>query len=102
MKYKVKFLPSANYDINELADALSEYPNKAKRIFQEMEEKIELVKDNPKMFPVYQGNPKYRRINLEDHALFYIVSEALKEIHIYRVIYSKRDIENLLSEQSDN
>ena len=40
MKYKVIYLPIANRDIVKIDDALTEYPNKAKRIFKEMESKV--------------------------------------------------------------
>ncbi|MDR1571898.1 MAG: type II toxin-antitoxin system RelE/ParE family toxin [Clostridiales Family XIII bacterium] len=98
MKYKVIFLPGANRDIASLADVLTPYPNRARRIFQEMERKLEQLKDNPFMWTTYHANPKYRRINLEDHALFYVVGEDSHEVRIYRVIYAKRDIPTLLDE----
>ena len=96
MKYKIKFLPSANQDINDLADILTPYPNKARRLFQEMEQKIESLKDNPLMYPEYQADPRYRRMNLEGHALFYDVDVINHEIRVYRIIYAKRDIAKLL------
>jgi len=37
MKYKVDYLPIADRDVVALSDALAGYPNKAKRVFLEME-----------------------------------------------------------------
>ncbi|MDR1069848.1 MAG: type II toxin-antitoxin system RelE/ParE family toxin [Gracilibacteraceae bacterium] len=96
MRYKVLLLPQANRDIASLADALASYPSKAKRIFQEIERKLDALKDNPLAWPVYHANPKYRRMLLEGHALFYIVDEDMHEAKVYRVIYAKRDIPRLL------
>jgi plasmid stabilization system protein ParE len=98
MKYKVAFLPQANRDIASLADILAPYPDKARRLFQEMEQKIDLLKDNPFIWAVYHQRPKYHRMNLEGHALFYIVDEGSHEVRIYRIIYAKKDISKLLGE----
>jgi len=98
MKYRA--LPSsyAARDLAILANILAPHPGKARRLFKEMEHKLDLLEDNPHMWPVYHANPKYRRMNLEDHALFYTIDEAKREVNIYRVIYARRDIERLLGE----
>jgi len=48
MKYKVTYLPLANQDILRISKALENYPNKAKRLFQEMENKLKMLEDMPK------------------------------------------------------
>jgi plasmid stabilization system protein ParE len=98
MKYEVAYSPQANRDIASLADILAPYPSMAGRLFQEMERKLKLLRDNPFAWPVYHANPKYRRMNLEGHALFYLVDEGRHEVKIYRVIYAKRDIAKLLED----
>ena len=98
MRYKVKLLPQANGDIVGLADILTPYPNKAKWLFQEMERKIDRLKDNPLEWAAYHANPKYRRIVLEDHSLFYVIDEDNREVQIHRIIYAKRDISKLLND----
>jgi len=97
MKYEVIFSSYANRDIAILAEILAPYPNKARRLFSEMERKLDLLKNNPLMCEQYSTAPKYRRMNLEDHTLFYTVDESNRQIRIYRVIYSKRDISKLLN-----
>jgi len=92
MKYKVVFLPIANLDIIRIDDVLTDYPNKAKRIFKEMDKKITDLKDMPLMWPVYQANPKYRRMILEDYILFYIVDDNEQKIKVYRILYDKMNI----------
>jgi len=96
MKYKPVYLPVANLDILRIDDALTEYPNKAKRLFQEMESKIIDLEDNPYMWPVYQAKPEYRRMILEDHLLFYKVDCDEHKIRIYRVLYDKMNIPEYL------
>ena len=92
MRYKTIYLPVANRDIIRIDDALAEYPNKAKRIFQEMESKVADIEEMPLMWPAYQAKPEYRRMILEDHLLFYKVDEGELEIKIYRILYDKMDI----------
>ena len=97
MKYRVILSSYATRDLAILADILSPHPNKAKGLFKEMEHKLDLLEENPYMCTAYHANTKYRRMNLKDHVLFYTVDDTKREINIYRVIYAKRDIEELLS-----
>ena len=92
MKYKASYLPTANRDIQRIGDALSDYPNKAKRLLQEIERKVIILEDMPYMWPVYQLKPKYRQMALEDHLLFYTVDETERKVKVYRVLYAKMDI----------
>jgi len=92
MRYKAIYLPVADRDIIRIDDALMEYPNKAKRIFQEMDSKVTDLEIMPYMWPVYQAKPEYRRMILEDHLLFYKVDEDENKVRIYRILYDKMDI----------
>lgn len=98
MKYKAMPSSYANRDIARLAEILAPYPSKARRLFKEMEQKLDLLENNPYMCPPYHANSKYRCMTLEGHALFYTVDDEKREINIYRVIYVRRDIERLLGE----
>lgn len=92
MKYKVSYLPIADSDIIRIDAALSDYPSKAKRLFQEIESKVADLEDMPYMWPVYHLKPEYRCMVLEDHLLFYKVDEDDHKVRIYRVLYSKMNI----------
>ena len=92
MKYKVEYLPIADRDIAALSDALADYPNKAMRVFLEMEKKLKHLEDMPYMWPAYQLKPEYRRMVLEDHLLFYTVDEDEHRVKVYRILYDKMDI----------
>jgi plasmid stabilization system protein ParE len=96
MKYKIILSSYANRDIAILADILALHPNKARRLFKEIEQKLDLLEDNPFMCQEYPANPRYRRMVLEGHALFYTVDESKREVYVYRVVYAKRDISKLL------
>ena len=92
MKYKVEYLSIADRDVQAMSDALADFPNKAKRIFREMEKKLILLEDMPYMWPEYQLKPEYRRMILEDHLLFYTVDDTEQRVKVYRILYDKMDI----------
>ena len=92
MKYKVTYLPLANQDILRISKALENYPNKAKRLFQEMENKLKMLEDMPYRWPAFRMKPEYRQMVLEDHLLFYLVDEDEHAVKIYRVLYEKMDM----------
>ena len=99
MKYKVRHTPQANKEIVAIAQALLQYPSMGKRIFQEMDDKLEGLQVNPFVWPQYLANPKYRRINIEAHSIFYVVNEEKREVIVCHIYYSKRDILRLLEDQ---
>lgn len=99
MKYKSVYLPLANRDIIRIDKALSEYPEKATRIFKEIEKKVTDLENMPYIWPVYQAKPDYRRMVLEDHLLFYKVDEDDHKIRIYRILYNRMDVSKHLNEK---
>jgi len=99
MKYKSVYLPLANRDIIRIDRALSEYPEKATRIFKEIEKKVTDLENMPYIWPVYQAKPDYRRMVLEDHLLFYKVDEDDHKIRIYRILYNRMDVSKHLNEK---
>ena len=63
MTYKIKYLPLAVQDLNEIARYLSGfYPKTASRVLKELREKITKLGDTPKMCEVYRPDPAYRRM----------------------------------------
>ncbi|MDR1704238.1 MAG: type II toxin-antitoxin system RelE/ParE family toxin [Clostridiales bacterium] len=98
IKYHVRMLSRANKDITIIEEALKEYPQKAGRLFAEIDEKLLLLEDMPYMWPVYQPRPEYRIMVLEDHVLFYVVDESQHIVKVYRIIYGRRYIPDLLND----
>ena len=91
-KYEAFYLPLADLDILRIADALREYPDKAKRLFQEINGKVKALEDMPYMWPTYQAKPEYRQMILEDHLLFYFVDKVERKVEIYHISYGNMDI----------
>ena len=91
MGYKIKYLPRMVKDIHEVGVALEDYPAKAKRLLKEMDEKLQILKEMPFMWPVFKPRPKYRKMVLEEHLLFYTVDEDRHEVKVHRILYEKKD-----------
>ena len=92
MRFEIAYLPIADKDLARISDALIEYPAKAKRLFQEIDNKIKVLEDMPFLWPEYEPRPEYRKMVLEDHLLFYSVDQSEQKIKVYRILYSKMDI----------
>ena len=68
MTYKIKYLPLAVQDLNDVARYLSGfYPKTASRVLKEMRDKITKLSDNPKMCEIYPLDPVYHKM-VNDHA----------------------------------
>jgi plasmid stabilization system protein ParE len=98
MTYKIKYLPSFSRDINNIAAALSAYTSKTKRLLKEMDKKLLLLEDNPFMCPAFHAYPKYRKMVLEDHLLFYTVNEKEHVVNVHHILYARMDIERRLKD----
>ena len=62
MTYKIKYLPLAVQDLNEIARYLSGfYPKTVSRVLKELREKITKLGDTPKMCELYHLDPTYRK-----------------------------------------
>ena len=81
MTYKIKYLPLAVQDLNDIARYLSEfYPKTASRILKEMREKITKLGDTPKMCEIY------RRMVVDQYLAFYRVNDETRVVEIHRVL----------------
>lgn len=102
--YRLEYLPIARQDMTDIAWYISHElsnPIAADLLAEEMIESAENLTDFPYAHAAY--NPirplqqEYRHILVKNYLMFYYVNEALKLITIARVIYVRRDYENLLN-----
>ena len=78
MTYKIRYLPLAVQDLNDIARYLSGfYPKTASRILKELREKITKLGDTPKMCELYR---------LDQYLVFYRVNDETKAVEIHRVL----------------
>ena len=96
---RLEYISTFYTDIAAVASSLEEYPQKAKRIFEKMDRKISNLTDNPKMYPVYEDFPDFRRIVVEDYLIFYAVNEQASIIEVHRLLYGKMDVPSHLNDR---
>jgi hypothetical protein len=88
----VKRLSRASRDLAEFRKALEEYPDKARRLRPDMDEKLLPLKDMPHMRPIYKLGPKCRAMALEGNVPLHTVAELQHVIRAHRILYIRRDI----------
>ena len=87
MMYKIKYLPLAVQDLNDIARYLSGfYPKTANRVLKEMRAKITKLGDTPKMYEAYCPDPAYRRMVVDQYLVFYRVNDKTKVVEIHRIL----------------
>lgn len=87
MTYKIKYLPLAVQDLNEIAQYLSGfYPKTASRVLKEMRDKITKLSDNPRMCEIYPLDPEYRKMVVDQYLVFYQVNDHARTVEIHRVL----------------
>ena len=87
MTYKIKYLPLAVQDLNDIARYLSGfYPKIASRVLKEMRDKITKPGDTPKMCEIYPLAPVYRKMVVDQYLVFYRVNDEIKRVEVHRVL----------------
>ena len=94
---KLEYISTFYADIANVESYLEEYPQKAKRIFREMDNKLSNLIDNPELYPIYEDFPVFRRIVVEDYLVFYAINERANIIEVHRLINGKMDVPKQLS-----
>ena len=97
MDMRLEYINTFYNDITEAAAYLVDYPQKAKRIFEKMDKKLNNLIDHPELYPIYENFPEFRKIVIEDYLVFYTINENDDLIEIHRLIYGKMDIPNQLT-----
>lgn len=96
MEYKVEFLEIAKQDISHMIDTLiDEYPDAALRKYEKILATAKLLQSTPYMYEECHRHKPYHRFVVEDYLVFYKVFETKKVVHIYRVLYCRRNVELL-------
>jgi addiction module RelE/StbE family toxin len=102
--YKVDYLPLALDDLKEIVRYIAhelEAPKTAENLLVKIVKEVQKIAGNPFRCHVYFPSDKmkheYRVLHINNYSLFYVVEK--EKIEIYRVIYSKRDILRILTEQ---
>ena len=93
MKYRIKFLPDAKADKDDIKAYLDTfYAGTAKRFLDSLNSKITRLKDFPYLYPTYEDDPDYRVLVIGDYLVFYVVIEDGKFVEIHRIFHGSKDI----------
>lgn len=102
-EYKVTVEPLARQDILDIRRYISKTlkePAAAKRIYDAIKDAILTLEQNPMRHAVVRDEPYtslgLRRLPVENYTVFYLVNDESKEVHVIRVLYSRREWQNLL------
>jgi len=102
--YKIRYLPLALDDLKEIMRYISHElgaPGAAEKLRVKIDKEVQKTAANPFRcriyFPSSELKYEYRVLHINNYSLFFVVEKEKIEIH--RVIYSRRDILQILTEQ---
>ena len=97
MTYKVRYLDAVRHDRDDIREYLTKYSTTAaKRLFDKIKSRMELVKTNPYIYKSYDRRPQFRVMVVEDYLVFYKVVEESKIIEVHHIFHGMIDIEKYL------
>jgi len=102
-EYKIVIELPAQRDLQGIlryiTDTLKE-PVVARRIYTSIKEQILMLSQMPLRHSVVQDQPYaaigVRRLLVENYIAFYIINEAKCEVHVLRILYNRREWQNIL------
>lgn len=99
--YKLKYIPLAQKDLRDIISYIADNlkaPDAAMDLVDELESSISCLQQFPYTYKVYQLiaelEVEYRMLPVNNYLVFYVVAEY--EVEIYRIIYAKMDIKNII------
>ena len=101
--YKLEYLPAARQDMVDIVRYISRElcnPSAAERLAMELIQAGDSIPGfpyaNPAYTPIRLLKHAYRKRLVQNYIMFYWVDEGKKLVTVARVIYAKREIEQLL------
>ena len=102
-EYKVIIELPAQRDLQSIlhyiTDTLKE-PVIARRIYTSIKEQILTLSQMPLRYSVVKDQPYaaigVRKLLVENYIAFYIINEAKCEVHVLRILYNRREWQNIL------
>ena len=101
--YILEYMPMAMHDMVEIAKYIGQElfdPSAAENLTNKMIQAAEKLTAFPYAHPAHRAaiplKNEYRKLMIKNYIMFYWVNEKEKKVVIARIIYSRRDYENLL------
>ena len=102
--YQIHFLENALEDLKEIVSYIAHTlrnPLTAEKLSKEILSQIKNLATFPYQCPAYQTlyplSHEFRRLRVKNYFIFYWIEEDKHEVIIARVIYARRNIQNLLN-----
>jgi len=86
MTYNIEYIRAFHTDVLTIANYLSEYSKKAGHLFEQVDKALLDVAHMPRMYPIYEDNPLFRKIEVLDYLVFYKIDEANHIVEVHRLI----------------
>lgn len=101
--YRLEYLPAARDDMVEIVQYISQTlknPAAARRLAAALIEAGDNIMEFPYANPIYMSirplKQDYRKLLVQNYAMFYWIDEQSKVITIARVVYARRNCQRLL------
>ena len=102
-KYRVNITEPAENDLRDIVRYIStqlDAPVTALNMIKMIEESIAKLKTTPFIHPLARDDRlasiEYRTLRIKNYIVFYIVDKKAKIVEIDRILYSRRDWQNIL------
>ena len=92
MENRLEYIHTFYQDITDVILYLDDYPQKAKRIFEKLDNRLSVLQEYPEMYPVYNDYPVFRKIVIEDYLVFYLYRKKDNLVEIHRLINGRMDV----------
>ena len=94
---------TASLDLYGILDYITEVlkvPESAERIYRSIKDQVLSLDEMPYRFPLVREEPfasmGVHLMPLENYNAFYIIDEQKNEVHILRILYNRREWQNIL------
>lgn len=101
--YKVIIHSRAEQDLMDIFLYITEYlkaPDTAQHLYSKIKQQISTLESMPYQCSLVSDEP-YQQLGIrkqfvDNYIVFFVVKEAEKEVHVFRILYGKREWRNLL------
>lgn len=101
--YKVIIDFPAEQDLTDLFFYITETlktPDAAKRLYEKIRQEISALASMPYRCPLISEEPYsrlgVRKLFIENYIAFFLIDEAAHEVHVFRILYQRREWHNLI------
>ena len=95
MSYKIQYTPRAKRDYVVIIEYLAQfYPSTPQKFKDALKKGIRYIAEHPTRCPSYEYRPEFRKLNVNQYLVFYMIDEEEETIYIARIRHGKEDLEH--------